>query len=566
MQRTQWQSISTVRFQGHKASSFSHLLLSVMVLILLQGCAMRGGDPSARIPEQAGVEASLETLNQGLKYIREHPPAGEEEQVQRFLWLDQWVRVLQDKERLSPEMASEYSRDLTAFVSEPPMGLRSLERLQARAQTVLGKNIVAFRTYEALLTEQRVNDAVSQMRMIENDGITELYSKAQEILNVDLVKMVADSRKIGVLVPLTGDLAAFGQASLQSIQVVSNLAYADGVEFVVEDSGSTLDDLARAWRKLTVEDRVTAIIGPITTRETEWVFERAELLRIPAISLAPKEKIKSFGPHGFRSVISLEDQVSRLVSFIRSDLKAKRVGLLVPDSVYGWDVVSVLKPALEDARLELAQVGIYPENATDFKAPLRQMTKLDVPQLRRNEVCPKGVTPPPPGCVKKLADLRPIVDFEVLIVPDFAETAGLLLPTLPYLRIYGLQVVGLSGFNSPLLIQRGGESVEGVIFTDGFLPTANDFQTRFFVKRYRELTGKDPNRLAAETFDLAMMIVEILKTSSGPITRPEFISRVSTLKNFPGVTGPITAEGTKLRRQPRLIVARNGDFSELRLK
>ena len=41
------------------------------------------------------------------------------------------------------------------------------------------------------------------------------------------------------------------------------------------------------------------------------------------------------------------------------------------------------------------------------------------------------------------------------------------------------------------LLERGGDSAEGVVFTDGFMPTAKDYQTRFFMKQYKMKTKKE---------------------------------------------------------------------------
>jgi hypothetical protein len=265
------------------------------------------------------------------------------------------------------------------------------------------------------------------------------------------------------------------------------MAYADGVEFAIQDTGTTTESLLKAWEKLALQERVTAIIGPITTKDTKIIFERAQVLQIPVISLAPKEDIEGFGQYGFRSSLAMEDQIKAIGNFISKDLGAHRVGVLMPDSAYGWDVMSRAKPAFQDRSLEIAQMQIYPAGATDFKEQLRRMTRMDFPKLRKDEICSKekGVVNAE-GCAKKWTDLKPIVDFEVLFVPDFADTVGLLLPTLPYLQLYGIQVVGLSGFNSQKLIDRAQDSAEGVIFTDSYLSASNDFATHFFRREYQK--------------------------------------------------------------------------------
>jgi ABC-type branched-subunit amino acid transport system substrate-binding protein len=263
----------------------------------------------------------------------------------------------------------------------------------------------------------------------------------------------------------------------------------------------------------------------------------------------------------------MEDQIKAIGNFISKDLGAHRVGVLMPDSAYGWDVMSRAKPAFQDRSLEIAQMQIYPAGATDFKEQLRRMTRMDFPKLRKDEICSKekGVVNAE-GCAKKWTDLKPIVDFEVLFVPDFADTVGLLLPTLPYLQLYGIQVVGLSGFNSQKLIDRAQDSAEGVIFTDSYLSASNDFATHFFRREYQKSAKQEPSRLAAEAFDVAMLSVEIMKRSEEPISRDLFLDRLRHTSDFKGATGSLTVENQRLMREPKLITVRDGKFRELRLR
>jgi len=423
--------------------------------------------------------------------------------------------------------------------------------------------VALYESYHQLLKDLSPEDAIKTLQGIEDDGASDLYKRAQDILQLTREKSGNPTRKIGVLLPLSGELAPFGQEVLQSIQIAGQLAVSEGVEFLVEDVGQGPDQLLKAWQKLVVGEKVSALLGPLTAKETEMVFERSEVAAVPVISLAPKEGLETFGQFGFRSTLTVEDQVKKVADFIQTDLKAKKIGVLFPDSAYGYDVMDRATKEFKARDLDITEMQVYPHNATDFKEQLRRMARLDFPKLRKDEICPKK-GPGFEGCAKKPTDLRPLIDFEVLFVPDSAETVGLLLPTLPYLRMYGVQVVGLSGFNSKRLLERGGEAAEGVIFADGYLSTAKDFPTRFFREQYQRMAKKEPTRLSAEVFDLAMIVIDIMKSSPGMVSREDFKQRLKSIRDFAGVTGLITYENQRLKKDPKLIVVRDGGFQELR--
>ncbi|PIS11234.1 MAG: hypothetical protein COT73_05050 [Bdellovibrio sp. CG10_big_fil_rev_8_21_14_0_10_47_8] len=542
-----------------KSSFFTIILFSLL------GCSQHRAD-QAYVGVPGGDTSSVDSLVQGLRYIREHPAEREDERVQRFLWLDQWIQSLDESNRLTPEMGREFFLDFNSFVKDPSLGRASLETIVSRAETKLGRNVANYELYLNILKDQSIESALSYVRSIEDDGISDLHFRAQQLLNLQSNRALSESRRIGVLIPFKGEFQAYGRQVMNAVQVASNLAYSDGVEFLFRDAGETEDELLESFQKLVLEDKVAGIIGPISSAASEFVFERAQIMGVPVVSLAPRENLEMYGPYSFRSTLSLEDQIEALAKLIREKMRAKRVGILYPDSRYGWDASKIAERVFDERGVQIRQFQIYPEGATDFKNELKRMTRLDYPKLRVAELCPKrdqsadeeADRPANPNCVESLNDLPPILDFEVLLVPDFADTVGLMLPTLPFLKIYGLQVVGLSGLNSMKLVERGQQHAEGVIFTDSFDVDSASVQNRLFLEKYEELAQEKPSKLAAEAFDVSMIFVSLMRKASGATTRDQIFSGLRNLYNFPGVTGEIYADQGQLRKRARLFIVRDG--------
>lgn len=547
-------------------------LLLLFVGVFVSSCASKTSQPaSVGVPEGPSTQSSLESFVQGLNFMRDNPSEREDERVQRFLWLDQWVKILGENGRLNDDLAVELSNDLKSFLVEPEMSQGSLERIIARSETTLGKNIAYYQTYLSVLKGNSVDRALSFLGFIQEDGFTGLYEKAQNLLRLQSVQAMTESRKIGVLIPLSGEFKSFGQQVAQAVQVVSSLAVSEGVEFVLMDSGSTDDELLEGFQKLVLRENVAVVIGPITAKASEFIFERAQILGVPVISLAPRENLETYGPYAFRSALTLKDQIQGIASFAANKMRAKKVGMLFPDSQYGWDAAKIAETSFPRAGLTIEEIQVYDSGATDFKEPLQKMTRLDFPKLRVDEVCPKEVAPKneeeaakvsvdsvQQNCVPSLKDLPPLLDFEILFVPDFANTVGLMLPTFPFLRIYGVQVIGLSGLNDPKLISRGQQHAEGVIFTDGFSVDSSDVQSRFFVDRFKSMHQKAPTKMSAEAFDVASLLVDMMRSSDQLISRNYVFSRLRNLRGFEGVTGKIFSDGYQIRKEARLFIVRDG--------
>jgi len=558
----QWLKKSTEKLPTTaKHLSFGILLLALASCASKQASVPAGPSPNIQAP------SSMDAFNQGLAYVREHPASSEDEQVQRYLWLDQWVKVLQDKERLTPEMSQEYWTDFDSFLKNPVAQISTFDRILPKLQSKLAINVASYSAYQAYLQNQRIEDSLGFLEKIEEDGTTDLYARAQQLLQLNKFQPAQGSRKLGVLLPLSGDLKNFAQEAMLGIQIASRMAIAESVEFIIEDTGSDANSFQSAWDKLATKENVAAILGPLTAKETEMAFERAELMKVPVVSLAAREDLKTYGPFGFRSVLSIEDQVRSIAKFMVDQARSKKVAMLIPDSNYGWDVMDRANTEFKSQGLEITEVQVYPANATDFKDALRRMARLDYPKLRKSEVCPKGVTDPaqmPAGCVKKIGDLQPILNFDTLFVPDFADTSGLVLPTLPFLRMYGVQVVGLAGMNSKKLLERAGEAAEGVIFTDSYLSSSDRFPTRIFREEFMKIAGREPSRIAAEAFDLALVSVDIMTRDDKNVSRDLFVERLSRVSSFEGATGLLNYDSQKLKKQPEILIVRNGEIRGLK--
>ncbi len=539
--------------------------LSILFLsFALFSCATRdSGGASVGVPAGPNSEGSAEAFEQGLKFIRENPSEREDERIQHFLWLDQWIEIFERRNRLSVERGRELSQDLRAFVVEPMMSGASLEKILARAGSAVGKNTANYYLYLSALRESTIDSAISYLKAIQDEPYSGLYAQAQELLQVGTTSETMSSGKLGVLIPLTGELKNYGKEVMDALQTLSGFAASEGLQFVFVDSGSGNDSLQAALNKLVNDENVLAVIGPVTTAASQFVFERAELMKVPVISLAPRENLTMYGSYSFRSALTLRDQINRLAKFIRTDLGAKRVAMMFPENDYGWDAAKIAKESFTREGLEIKHAKVYAPETTDFKDPLKEMTRLDVPRARVDEVCPKNRVLE--GCVKSINDLNPVLDFEVLFVPDFADAGGYLLPTLPFLKIYGVQVVGLSGFHSPKLLERAQDSAEGLIFTDSFFESSQDFKTRLFVNRYEELTGTKPSKIAAEAFDVGAMMISLLRGNSrSAVSREGLRESLSRLSGFDGVTGQMFSEAQQIRKEPQVLTVRNGRFQLLR--
>jgi len=120
-------------------------------------------------------------------------------------------------------------------------------------------------------------------------------------------------------------------------------------------------------------------------------------------------------------------------------------------------------------------------------------------------------------------ELKPIVDFDAVFIPDSYERAGLIASQLAYHDVIGVTLLGTNLWNSPKLIDIAGRYVHGAIFPSGFFPGSGYIGVDSFVEQYRISFGQEPRLLAAIGYDTIRIVKEILKEKGKDIkTRENF--------------------------------------------
>jgi branched-chain amino acid transport system substrate-binding protein len=100
----------------------------------------------------------------------------------------------------------------------------------------------------------------------------------------------AEAVKIGVSLPLSGNLAPFGKPAVAGIRLrVDEINAAGGVkgarlELVIEDNKGDATETVNVFNKLAGTDGVAAVIGPLTSTNALAMRRAAKELKVPALS------------------------------------------------------------------------------------------------------------------------------------------------------------------------------------------------------------------------------------------------------------------------------------------
>lgn len=340
---------------------------------------------------------------------------------------------------------------------------------------------------------------------------------------------------IGMLGPLSGDYASYGQSVANGVELAINEANASGrfnYVFVLQKEDTRGDQVQalNAMNKLIQLDRVTAIIGPVLSGETLTAGPIAQDEGVAFITpSATAPAVSEIGNYEFRNVITDDVQAAQMAEYAVKALGLRRLAIIYSNNDYGVGLRRAFEAGAISAGGEIVAVESYLDGDTNFNA---QITNI----AARN---PEGL----------------------YIAGYYTEAAQIAQQAaLQGLRV---RIMGADGFDSPLLIELGGAAVEGAMFTSGFFADTQDELGRTFVEKYVAAYGTKPDMFAANAYDSARILIEVIG-QVGP-NRAAVRDGIAAIKDFPGVTGVTTfAENGDAMKPLYILRVENGTFVQER--
>jgi branched-chain amino acid transport system substrate-binding protein len=321
--------------------------------------------------------------------------------------------------------------------------------------------------------------------------------------------------KVGVVTPLTGDVATFGQSTKNAVQMAADEVNAEGgvlgkkIELVIIDDRNEPKETANAFRKLIDQDRVVAIIGSLTSKCTLAGAPIANAKKIPMItSSSTNPKVTLTGPYAFRVCFIDDFQGQVMAQFAYEDLSAKKAAILYDNgNDYSKGLAEFFEKSFTGFGGEVVAKEVYSQTDSDFNA---QLTKI------------KNLNP------------------DVIFLPDYYQKVALIAKQARGLGIKAT-FLGGDGWDSPELVKLGGDAIEGGYFSNHYSKDDPDAKVQEFVKKYKEKYGSEPDALAALAYDALYFLVAGIE-DAGKVDSQAIRDSLEKMGKFDGVTGSFTLD------------------------
>ncbi|HPE15383.1 MAG TPA: ABC transporter substrate-binding protein [Oscillospiraceae bacterium] len=302
----------------------------------------------------------------------------------------------------------------------------------------------------------------------------------------------SDPIKVGVIAPLTGDVATYGIAVRDAVKLyVDTLNSNDGiggrqVELVIYDDKGDATEATNAYNKLTTSDDVVAIIGSVTSTPTIAVAQISATDNVPMITgTATHPDVTSYGKNMFRSCFLDPFQGSTMVNFAVSQGYTTAAVIYNNSDAYSTGLYESFVASAEENGLEIVATESYGKGDSDFKTQLTNIASKS------------------PDC---------------LFVPDYYNTVYMIATQV---KQVGLEttLLGVDGTDGVLAIDGVDTSVlEGMYFANHYSTEDPSELVQSFLKSYQDTYGETPNALAALGYDAAMILCSAMDKVSETMT------------------------------------------------
>ena len=335
---------------------------------------------------------------------------------------------------------------------------------------------------------------------------------------------------IGVVAPLTGDSATFGKSTQEGAELAVAEWNAKGgingsqIVLKMADDKSDPTEGAAGITRLIEQEKIVGEIGTVQSKVSLAIAPILQAKKIPMISpTSTNEKVTLVGDFIFRACFIDNFQGVVGAAFAYDNLKLTKAACLFD---VGNDYTKGLAENFRDAFIKLGGeiVGFeaHPTGATDFNA---QLTKI--------------IAAGP----------------ELIYISDYYNDVGLICKQARALGYTGF-FLGSDVWDSPVLVEVGGDAVEGGFFTNHFSKDDTRPEVQAFVKDYTAKFGAPPDALAALAYDAANLMFDAINRAKS--TDGTAIRDALKVANFKAVSGTIKFDANRNPIKAAVIIENKG--------
>lgn len=327
--------------------------------------------------------------------------------------------------------------------------------------------------------------------------------------------------KIGANFELTGGVANFGKQTLNGIQMAVKEVNAAGgvlggkkIVVVVADNKSEPAEATNAITKLITQDKVVAVLGPVTSTNVLATVQVAQDNKIPVLTATGTNEKITFDngkvrPFAFRACFIDPFQGRVMANYAAKTVKAKTAVIYVDSSSdYSKGLSQSFETTFTQNGGKILGKEAFLAKDQDFKATLTKIKAMNA---------------------------------EVIFIPAYYEEVGKIVKQARELGIT-IPLLGTDGWDDPKVVEiAGAAALNNTYFSNHYSSQDKDPNVVKFVEAYKKEYNQEPSALAALGYDSGLMIIDAIKRA-GAADPVKIKDALEQTKNLQVSTGILTID------------------------
>jgi len=329
---------------------------------------------------------------------------------------------------------------------------------------------------------------------------------------------MAKEVKIGVVLPLTGPIAAFGQTSKDGLEIAhaqnDKLKNGDTVKLIVLDDRGDKVEAATAVKRLLNKDNVTVILGEVASGNSMAMAPVAEKAKTPMITHASTNPRVTKGKKYVTRACFIDPFQGAVMAKYAIDSGMKKA-VVVTDAKQDYSVglSKAFKKAYKANGGKVLKTVLINSGDKDFNAQ-----------------------------VSTIKSLNP----DIIAFTGYYPEAALMVKQA---RAMGVQTpfIGADGVGFPELVKIGGKASEGFMYTDHFNEAAAESpEAKAYVEAFHKKYNKAADSMGALAADAYGMILDAMNKcideKKGADDKECINQKLRNTKDYKGITGVINID------------------------
>lgn len=323
--------------------------------------------------------------------------------------------------------------------------------------------------------------------------------------------------KVGVIMPMSGAFGGYGQPSWEGVKLAHEMIGGkldDGTEvkLVLIDNKSDKIETATAMQKLISSEKVTAVVGALTSSNTLAITEKADSSQTPMVApVATNPRVTKNRDYVSRVCFSDDFQGVVAANFAYNDIKARKVAIIVDTkSDYSIGLAKSFERQFQKNGGKIAKKTLITGGDKDFTAQLSAIKTADADMV-----------------------YIPLYTNETVLIALQANQLGLKVP-----------FIGGDGIAADkLFFEAGGQAVQGFMETNYYSTESKQTpRGEKFTEMYKAKFNEKVHTFSAMSADAFNVIIEAMNNCKDPFDSVCVNKNIRMTKDFAGVSGMISLD------------------------